>query len=311
VGWGAGALSHLSSPCESAGIARSSIREQDHDATGSPFLHSLDHYLCHAATPVGLPERWYRYGRRNGRSCLDPCSCGSPTDQPQSSDAPDRQPETRELVRRLADGVDYTFWTFRGEVPGKFIRAREGDVVEFTLNNRTDSRMPHNIDLHAGTGPGGGATSSFANPGASATFVFKALNPGLYVYHCATAPVGMHIANGMYGLILVKPEGGLPPVDREYYVMQGEVYTAGGYGEPGLQPFSMEKALAENPDYVVFNGAVSSPLWWETAAVTTLNSSKLKPSTTGGMIALSSWSSITASSRANASWAIPDSAPAA
>ena len=166
--------------------------------------------------------------------------------------------ETRELVRRLADGVDYTFWTFGGEVPGQFIRVRQGDVVEFTLNNRTDSRMPHNIDLHAVTGPGGGATSSFVNPGESATFVFKALNPGLYVYHCATAPVGMHIANGMYGLILVEPEGGLPPVDREYYVMQGEVYTAGGYGEPGLQPFSMKKALAENPDYVVFNGAVGS-----------------------------------------------------
>ena len=166
--------------------------------------------------------------------------------------------ETQELVRRLADGVDYTFWTFGGDVPGQFIRVREGDVVEFHLNNRPDSRMPHNIDLHAVTGPGGGATSSFVNPGQSATFVFKALNPGLYVYHCATAPVGMHIANGMYGLILVEPEAGLPPVDREYYVMQGEVYTTGGYGEPGLQPFSMEKALAESPDYVVFNGAVGS-----------------------------------------------------
>ena len=145
--------------------------------------------------------------------------------------------ETQELVRRLADGVDYTFWTFGGEVPGQFIRVREGDVVEFHLNNRPDSRMPHNIDLHAVTGPGGGATSSLVSPGRSATFVFKALNPGLYVYHCATAPVGMHIANGMYGLILVEPEGGLSPVDREYYVMQGEVYTTGGYGEPGLQPF--------------------------------------------------------------------------
>jgi nitrite reductase (NO-forming) len=130
--------------------------------------------------------------------------------------------------------------------------------VEFHLNNRPDSRMPHNIDLHAVTGPGGGATSSFVSPGQTATFVFKALNPGLYVYHCATAPVGMHIANGMYGLILVEPEGGLPPVDREYYVMQGEVYTAGGYGEPGLQPFDMQKALNEEPDYVVFNGGVGS-----------------------------------------------------
>lgn len=166
--------------------------------------------------------------------------------------------ETQELVGRLADGVEYTFWTFGGEVPGQFIRVREGDVVEFHLNNRPDSRVPHNIDLHAVTGPGGGATSSFVAPGQTATFVFKALNPGLYVYHCATAPVGMHIANGMYGLILVEPEGGLPSVDHEYYVMQGEIYTTGGYGEEGLQNFSMEKALAESPDYVVFNGSVGS-----------------------------------------------------
>ncbi len=166
--------------------------------------------------------------------------------------------ETQEVVRRLADGVDYTFWTFGGAVPGRFIRVRQGDVVEFHLNNRPDSRMPHNIDLHAVTGPGGGATSSFVSPGQSATFVFKALNPGLYVYHCATAPVGMHIANGMYGLILVEPPGGLPPVDREYYVMQGEFYTAGAYGAPGLQAFSMEKAITENPDYVVFNGSVGA-----------------------------------------------------
>ena len=166
--------------------------------------------------------------------------------------------ETQELVQRLADGVDYTFWTFGGKVPGEFIRVRQGDVVEFHLNNRPDSRMPHNIDLHAATGPGGGATSSLVIPGQSATFAFKALNPGLFVYHCATAPVGMHIANGMYGMILVEPVGGLPPVDREYYLMQGEVYTAGGYGAPGLQPFSWDKALAESPDYVVFNGAVGS-----------------------------------------------------
>jgi nitrite reductase (NO-forming) len=166
--------------------------------------------------------------------------------------------ETQEVVRQLADGVDYTFWTFGGEVPGQFIRVRVGDVVEFHLKNRPDSRMPHNIDLHAVTGPGGGATSSLVNPGEAATVVFKALNPGLYVYHCATAPVGMHIANGMHGLILVEPEGGLSPVDREYYVMQGEFYTAGSYGEAGLQPFSMAKALAENPDYVVFNGSVAS-----------------------------------------------------
>jgi nitrite reductase (NO-forming) len=168
------------------------------------------------------------------------------------------QLDTIERVGQLSDGVEYTFWTFGGDVPGSFIRVREGDEIEFHLNNHPNSRMPHNIDLHAVTGPGGGAASSFTAPGHSSQFSFKALNPGLYVYHCATAPVGMHIANGMYGLILVEPEGGLPKVDREYYVMQSEFYTRGSYGAEGLQPFDMQKALAENPDYVVFNGSVGA-----------------------------------------------------
>lgn len=168
------------------------------------------------------------------------------------------QLDTTEQVGRLSDGVEYTFWTFGGTVPGSFIRVREGDEIEFHLNNDPSSRMPHNIDLHAVTGPGGGATSSFTAPGHSSQFSFKALNPGLFVYHCATAPVGMHIANGMYGLILVEPEGGLPKVDREYYVMQSEFYTRGEYGADGLQPFDMQKAVSENPDYVVFNGSVGA-----------------------------------------------------
>ena len=166
--------------------------------------------------------------------------------------------EVQEVVQRLADGVEYTFWTFGGKVPGKFIRVREGDFVEFHLSNHQSNKMPHNIDLHAVTGAGGGAASSFTAPGHSSQFSFRVLNPGLYVYHCATAPVGMHIANGMYGLILVEPKGGLPKVDREYYVMQGEFYTKGRYAEEGLQPFDMEKAVAEQPPYVVFNGSVGS-----------------------------------------------------
>ena len=166
--------------------------------------------------------------------------------------------EVREVTKRLADGVEYVFWTFGGDVPGSFIRIREGDQVEFHLNNHQDSKMPHNIDLHAVTGPGGGAASSFTAPGHTSQFSFKALNAGLYVYHCATAPVGMHVGNGMYGLILVEPKEGLPPVDREYYVMQGDFYTVGKYGEEGLQYFDMNKATDERPTYVLFNGAVGS-----------------------------------------------------
>ncbi len=166
--------------------------------------------------------------------------------------------EVREVVGRLADGVEYTFWTFGGHVPGKFIRVRQGDLIEFHLDNHPDNKMPHNIDLHAVNGPGGGAAASFTAPGHSSVFSFRALNAGLFVYHCATAPVGMHIGNGMYGMILVEPPEGLPKVDREYYVMQGEFYTMGRNGEPGLQPFSMQKAIDERPEYVVFNGSVGA-----------------------------------------------------
>jgi len=168
--------------------------------------------------------------------------------------------EIVELEGTMADGVTYLYWTFDGTVPGSFIRARVGDEIEFHLKNHPDNKLPHNIDLHSVNGPGGGAASSLVAPGHETVFSFKVLNPGIFVYHCATAPVGMHIANGMYGLILVEPEGGLEPVDREYYVMQGDFYTEGSYGEKGLQPFDMQKAIDEDADYVVFNGHVGSML---------------------------------------------------
>ncbi len=163
--------------------------------------------------------------------------------------------EVVEKVMPIADGTDYMFWTFGGQVPGDMIRIRQGDTVEFHLQNHPDNKMPHNIDLHAVTGPGGGAASTNTAPGHESQFTFKALNQGVFVYHCATAPVGMHIANGMYGLIVVEPPEGLPPVDREYYVMQGDFYTVGKYREKGLQPFDMQKAIDENATYVLFNGA--------------------------------------------------------
>ncbi|MBO3098803.1 copper-containing nitrite reductase [Gelidibacter pelagius] len=166
--------------------------------------------------------------------------------------------EILEAEGEISNGVRYVFWTFGGSVPGSFIRARVGDEIEFHLQNHPDNKLPHNIDLHAVNGPGGGAESSFVAPGHEKVFSFKVLAPGLYVYHCATAPVGMHIANGMYGLILIEPEGGLPPVDKEYYVMQGDFYTAGPNGERGLQPFDMQKAVDEKADYVVFNGKVGA-----------------------------------------------------
>ena len=166
--------------------------------------------------------------------------------------------ETIEKTMKMADGVDYTYWTFNGDVPGQMIRVREGDTVEVEFSNNPNSTVPHNVDFHASTGPGGGAAATFTAPGRTSTFRWKALQSGLYIYHCAVAPVGMHIGNGMYGLVLVEPKEGLPKVDKEFYIVQGDFYTKGKYGEPGLQPFNMDKAIREDADYVVFNGHVGA-----------------------------------------------------
>lgn len=163
---------------------------------------------------------------------------------------------TKEVIAEMAPGVFVNYWTFDGQVPGPFIRVREGDTVELTLHNDITSLHHHNIDLHAVTGPGGGAVSTMVAPGESKTVTFKALHPGLFVYHCATPNVANHMTHGMYGLILVEPEEGLPPVDHEYYVMQGEYYATGGMGRKGLQLFDAQAMLDGNPTYITFNGRV-------------------------------------------------------
>ncbi len=166
--------------------------------------------------------------------------------------------ETKEVTAVLADGVAYSFWTFGGTVPGPMIRVRQGDTVELTLKNSAGSQLTHSIDLHAVTGPGGGATVTQVPASGQATFRFKALHPGVYVYHCATPMVAHHIASGMYGLIVVEPPQGLAKVDHEFYVMQGDFYLQGDRGEKGLRDFSMDKMLDERADYVLFNGGVGS-----------------------------------------------------
>jgi nitrite reductase (NO-forming) len=163
-----------------------------------------------------------------------------------------------EFEGRLAEGTTFGYWTFNGKVPGPFIRVRVGDTIDIHLKNSADSTMIHSIDFHAATGPGGGAAALQVNPGEEKSMTLKALVPGLYVYHCATPMVAAHIANGMYGLILVEPEGGLPKVDHEFYVMQGEIYTAAAFGQHGSQEFSVEKLLDERPEYFVFNGSVGA-----------------------------------------------------
>ena len=164
--------------------------------------------------------------------------------------------ETKEVTAELADGVQFNYWTFNGTVPGPLLRIREGDTVEMTLKNNLSSGNSHNIDFHAVTGPGGGAVVTNVAPGESKTLIFKALNPGLFVYHCAYPNVPTHVAHGMYGLILVEPKEGLSKVDKEFYVMQGEVHTAGALGEKGMQAFDRQKMLSEHPEYIVFNGRV-------------------------------------------------------
>ncbi|MEP6841403.1 MAG: copper-containing nitrite reductase, partial [Bradyrhizobium sp.] len=165
---------------------------------------------------------------------------------------------TVEEEGRLAEATTFGYWTFNGKVPGPFVRVRVGDTVDVHLKNSADSNMIHSVDFHAATGPGGGAAALQVDPGDEKSMTFKALVPGLFVYHCATPMVAEHIANGMYGLILVEPEAGLPPVDHEFYVMQGEVYTEGAFGQHGSQEFSVEKLLNERPEYFVFNGSVGA-----------------------------------------------------
>jgi nitrite reductase (NO-forming) len=165
---------------------------------------------------------------------------------------------TEELLGQLAPGVTYTYWTFNGTVPGPFIRLRVGQVVEVHIKNLANSTMTHSIDSHAILGTGGGSVYSQTPPGNESVFQFTAMRVGLFMYHCASPDIPTHIANGMYGLILVEPKQGLPKVDREFYVAQGEFYTRGPFGQLGYQPFSAQKANAETPEYVVFNGMVGA-----------------------------------------------------
>lgn len=201
----------------------------------------------HAVTPNRFPQI--------AEIAMNPSTVPTPT----SHRAPQKvrfHLEAKEGVALLADGTSYLYWTFNGTVPGPMLRARVGDTVELTVSNHSTSTHDHSIDLHAVTGPGGGGGASRVGPGISKTIAFKVAHPGVFVYHCATANVPTHIANGMYGLIVIDPKEGWSPVDREFYVMQGEIYTEGGVGEKGFQNFSPRKMMDEHPEYFVLNGRV-------------------------------------------------------
>lgn len=165
--------------------------------------------------------------------------------------------EVKELEGYVEGKKSYKYWTFNGTVPGPFERVCEGDIVEVQLKSHKDNELLHSVDFHAVTGQGGG--SSFTGdlePGQEKSFTFKALKPGLFVYHCATPPVAQHISKGQYGLILVQPQAGLPKVDREFYIMQGELFTKEVSAEK--VEFDYDRMLNEKPSYIVFNGAFNA-----------------------------------------------------
>lgn len=175
----------------------------------------------------------------------------------------DRGPENvkisihaKEVISEVGPGIFFNYWTYDGKVPGPMYRVRIGDTVEISLSNDKTSLHPHNIDLHAVNGPGGGASLTTVQPGETKSFSWLAKNPGLYVYHCATSNVSTHNSHGQYGMILVEPQGGLPKVDKEFYVMQGELYTLGGIGRKGLLAFDSYGLIDGNPTYVTFNGKI-------------------------------------------------------
>jgi len=162
--------------------------------------------------------------------------------------------EAREVqgILDAAAKTTYTYMTFNGKVPGPMLRGRVGDTIEITLKNDKNNQMTHNIDLHAVWGQGGGAALTNVAPGEEKSFVFKATTPGVFIYHCATPIIPQHISSGMYGMIVIEPEGGLPKVDKEFYIMQGDMYV----DKEGN--FDQDKLMAEQPTHVVMNGSAGA-----------------------------------------------------
>lgn len=162
--------------------------------------------------------------------------------------------ETRELLAEVEPGVTFAYMTFDGRIPGPFIRTRVGDTVDLTIRNHPDNTMTHNVDFHACRGPGGGAGATTVAPGEERRLRFDVTYPGAFIYHCAVANVDYHISAGMFGIIMVEPEEGLPAVDHEFYLGQHELYTAGATGQAGHHEFDFAAMAMETPTYVLVNG---------------------------------------------------------
>jgi nitrite reductase (NO-forming) len=184
---------------------------------------------------------------------LDPTEVPDPIDR----DEPKRHEVTltaEEVTAEIEPGVTFSYMTFDGTVPGPMIRVRRGDTVSLTMENATENALPHNVDFHAVYGTGGGSIATTAAPGEENAMEFRAEYPGAYIYHCAVANLDYHISSGMFGIILVEPEDGLPEVDHEFYVGQHEVYTDKPAGKEGQHGFDYNAMGREDPSYVLLNG---------------------------------------------------------
>jgi nitrite reductase (NO-forming) len=157
----------------------------------------------------------------------------------------------KDVTIQIAPGIRYAAWAWAGGAPGPAIHVRQGQMVDITLTNK--GAIPHSIDFHAARV----APNIYfrdVNPGESFHFRFRANDPGVFMYHCGTKPVLMHIANGMYGAIVVDPKPGvLPKVDKNYVLVASEWYLdSNGLNKPAQ--FNMTKAHARQPDWMTFNG---------------------------------------------------------
>ena len=225
------------------------------------FMHSHAPGGVPPAIPFSKIIEFLKYGNRFEKVAdigRDPNEVPSEPQKPDADGIVRIHLTTKEVISEVAPGIFMNYWTYDGQTPGPMLRVKEGDTVELTLTNDSASLHDHNIDLHAVTGPGGGASLTHVAPGETKTFKWKALNPGLYIYHCAMPNVSTHNSHGQYGLILVEPKEGLPKVNKEFYVVQGEFYTQGQTGKKGLVPFDSDALLAGTPNYVVFNGKIES-----------------------------------------------------
>lgn len=219
------------------GAARGTLHNQD-----SPLDTSLQHPLAHTSSVTPAVQQAAAVPFRRYDPTLPPRTRGGVVRLDWTS---------REVPIRITPDVVVAGWTFEGDIPGPIVHCAVGDTVEFRLTNH--GSIPHSMDFHAAQVDPKTAFRSVA-PGQSVAYTFRPRYPGVFVYHCGTAPVLMHIGSGMFGVIVVDPPTPLPPA-REFVLVQNEFYLSPAVN--GIQPFDYAKMLSTTPDYFAFNGRPS------------------------------------------------------